>query len=569
MAANESIQTPGNLPFSAEVVNLREEPLHFHKEIELLLVLRGSVRCKVYHLDYALEAGDMLIADVNDLHRVHGGSGDVLLLRLHVDTDRFEEIYPGIASTYFVCEDPEAPDSPDPAFRESRALLRQQLARLTMDFLGAADGPARLTDHVNGIIATLMGHFRGFYIENYQYRASRPTVSETDLGRMARMTRYLLDHYEERIALEELAASEHLNPYYASHLVKKTLGLTFQQFLNAIRLEFAEKKLAFTRDSLTRIAGECGFSSPDYFNRCFFDWHGITPAQYRKALPRESILAGASFGREEVLELAAGFLDPSSALRRLALAPSLGEAAAGFPFAPWITLASQEELLALGYLRDEVLALAPAGFLVAERLLTPAAFGFLRTLGLAVESAGKTPPAPDGPPVRNTAQALSRLAGDRWGSREAPLSLLGTGNGLFLGEGLATPLYTACRLLAGQSPDGGHPSGRILACPSGDSLTLLLFNPDPGDILTFPMETKNLPEQFILVRTEIPEENNCYTLLAGLGSPARLPFGILRQMDQAHRGVPRFSLVSRRETPVLDTIVYPYHVAVLEFTPLG
>ena len=103
-------------------------------------------------------------------------------------------------------------------------------------------------------------------------------MNEEDLRQLCRITRYILLNYRDKITLNDIAEMEHLSSYYLSHLIKENLGFNFQSFLNAIRLEFAEKELVFTGKTLLQISQDCGFSSPNYFNKCFSAWYGKTPA---------------------------------------------------------------------------------------------------------------------------------------------------------------------------------------------------------------------------------------------------------------------------------------------------
>lgn len=54
------------------------------------------------------------------------------------------------------------------------------------------------------------------------------------------------------------------------------------------RLKQAEKKLTFTDRTVTEIALEVGFNSPDYFTRQFVKYYGVSPTQYRKSLKLKS-----------------------------------------------------------------------------------------------------------------------------------------------------------------------------------------------------------------------------------------------------------------------------------------
>lgn len=592
MILHESIKYKQNLPFSANYINIREEPAHCHREIEILLLLRGFTHYKIYHMDYGLQPGDMIIADVEDLHRIHDSSEDVLMLQLHLDTKKFEEIYPNISSTYFVCEDPGTRHSDDGILRNKQLLLKHQLAKLMMDCIGSPNDFVLHTDNINDVIATLIRHFRGFYMEDNQYRVGRDNVSDMDQDRMSRITNYLLRHYDKKVSLEEVSATEHLNPYYVSHLIKKTLGIPFQNFINGIRLEFAEKNLLFTNQTLTQVAENCGFSSLNYFNKCFYDWYGATPSQYRKNIPQTDRQVGLPFTSAEALDLTGSFLTPVVAIKRLTLTPALnpspteeGSFKSLTGFRPKILVRTQEDLVGLGFLRDRILAINPVAFIVNQRLLTPMAYGVLQTFGIPVEPTDTFNQSDIGPVVQNTAMALAQITGQSMEpssssvdsmadsvSQSLPLGfipLFGGRNALFLQEGLATPHYTGYQLLSGLDGDNLMASPQALLSRSGNELTVILYNPDPRAILNVRLETKNLPEQFVLMKKQIPEENNCYTILEALGHPAYLPGEVIREIDQSHLGLPHFLMVERSVSPVLDFMIYPQHVTLLVFSTLA
>jgi AraC-like DNA-binding protein len=580
MIPNETIDYMHNLPFSANFINVREEPAHCHREIEILLLLRGFSHYKIYHMDYALQPGDMIISDVEDLHRIHDSSSDVLMLQLHIDTKKFEEIYPNICSTYFVCEDPGVLHGNDPTLKGKQLLLKHQLAKLALDSTGNPNDFVRQIDNINDVIATLISHFRGFYMEDYQYRVGRDHVSDVDLDRMSRITSYLLMHYDRKVTLEDVSATEHLNSYYVSHLIKNTLGIPFQNFVNGIRLEFAEKSLLFSDLSLTHVAENCGFSSLNYFNKCFHAWYGITPSQYRKAIPKTDRVNGLPFTFEEALDLTGKYLTPVVSIKKLTMAPTLSSnqipslAEGGMPISretlrPRILIRTQEDLLGLGFLRDRILAITPAVFLVNQRLLTPMAYGVLHTYGVPVESVDASTELDSGLTVRNTAMALAHITGQ--GAHLVPfgpIPLFGGGNALFLQDGLATPLYTGYQILSGLRGDFLMVSSQVLLSQSGNESTVILYNPDPRAILNVHLQTKNLPVQFVLMKKQIPEENNCYSILEALGHPTFLPQEVVREIDQSHLGLPHFLMVERESSPLLDFMIYPQHVTLLVFSTL-
>lgn len=52
-------------------------------------------------------------------------------------------------------------------------------------------------------------------------------------------------------------------------------------FIRRVRIEIAAFRLASTRDHVTEIALDCGFGTPEGFNRAFKSTFGCTPCEFR------------------------------------------------------------------------------------------------------------------------------------------------------------------------------------------------------------------------------------------------------------------------------------------------
>lgn len=103
-----------------------------------------------------------------------------------------------------------------------------------------------------------------------------------DRDPVAQALRYLERHYQEPIALKEVADKVFLNPAYFSTLFKQKTGSTFIERLTEIRIEEAKKKLASSDSKITDIAEQTGFSNIRHFNRVFKNETGLTPKDYRE-----------------------------------------------------------------------------------------------------------------------------------------------------------------------------------------------------------------------------------------------------------------------------------------------
>jgi AraC-like DNA-binding protein len=66
------------------------------------------------------------------------------------------------------------------------------------------------------------------------------------------------------------------------HFIKDNLGMSFQQYLNKVRIKNAEHMIAGTDKSNLDICIACGFSDDRYLRKAFVAEYGCTPAQYKK-----------------------------------------------------------------------------------------------------------------------------------------------------------------------------------------------------------------------------------------------------------------------------------------------
>lgn len=96
---------------------------------------------------------------------------------------------------------------------------------------------------------------------------------------------YIEKHYAEDITLEQIAALFNLNKSYFCRLFKRTIGASFIQFLNYLRISKAEE-LLHTEKSLAEIADQVGFASVSYFSRTFKKIKSMPPQQYKHILLR-------------------------------------------------------------------------------------------------------------------------------------------------------------------------------------------------------------------------------------------------------------------------------------------
>jgi AraC-like DNA-binding protein len=88
---------------------------------------------------------------------------------------------------------------------------------------------------------------------------------------------YCLKHLD----FYKMAKVMQMNPHYFHRIFSKTIGITPQNFINALRLRKA-KELLENCSSLSQVALESGFYDQAYFTKQFKKHYGITPTKYKK-----------------------------------------------------------------------------------------------------------------------------------------------------------------------------------------------------------------------------------------------------------------------------------------------
>ena len=91
---------------------------------------------------------------------------------------------------------------------------------------------------------------------------------------------YIINHYEEPITVEGLAAYASVSHSSLYRRFVKRFQISPKRFLLEYRIERACALLADTGCSVQEVSTSVGFEDPFYFSRAFKDVKGISPRQY-------------------------------------------------------------------------------------------------------------------------------------------------------------------------------------------------------------------------------------------------------------------------------------------------
>jgi len=93
---------------------------------------------------------------------------------------------------------------------------------------------------------------------------------------------YLYSHFSEPITVGSAAAYVGYTPNYFNTCFRQQMGMPFGEYLKQMRLNYAENLLRSSQMPITEVAYESGFGSLSYFSRCFREFRGVSPQDYRK-----------------------------------------------------------------------------------------------------------------------------------------------------------------------------------------------------------------------------------------------------------------------------------------------
>lgn len=258
--------------------------LHWHDELEFLLVTEGRAAFRVDASDYELNAGEAIFVNSGLLH-----SGTV------VGDERCSFVAVVFHPSLF------GNGSIDYLFDQYIVPIIQETLRLPVHLRRQSEPENELLDTLHRIakanrdmrLASEM-EIKGllFYCLSRMLALSEPTTSirrEQDgyrIDRLKAVIAYIEQHYAEPITLRQLAGIACMSESYFCRFFKKITTKSPVEYMNGYRVQQAAARLRQTDDKMMKIALDVGFNSLSYFNVVFRQRYGCTPSEYRKRLIR-------------------------------------------------------------------------------------------------------------------------------------------------------------------------------------------------------------------------------------------------------------------------------------------
>lgn len=104
-----------------------------------------------------------------------------------------------------------------------------------------------------------------------------------------RMMDYAEVNFDKNLTLKSMSMLYFMEEKYLGRLFKKQIGVSFNEYVNALRIKRAVRLLKQTKDKVIDIAHQCGYNNVTYFNRVFEKYYHMAPRAFRKENARKDL----------------------------------------------------------------------------------------------------------------------------------------------------------------------------------------------------------------------------------------------------------------------------------------
>ena len=269
-------------PYNTYLCSIRLDfssvPVHWHEEMEFIVVKKGRGLVTLDRESRLLEAGQALIVLPGQLHGIRQYQQERMeyeniIFRLEmllpkegdVCGPKFLEPYRDGKLLY-------------PAWIDGSALYHEEMLECIrkMDEL-SEQRPRSYPLAVKGWL------FQFFFL---MFSRVEPTLAEEgrekSLDKMKRILRRIEVDYGKPLSIKEMAEFSGFSESHFMKFFKNHMGVPFVSYLNDYRLTLAARALAEGQEDVLTVAMDVGFSNVSYFNRLFKKKFRMTPLEYRK-----------------------------------------------------------------------------------------------------------------------------------------------------------------------------------------------------------------------------------------------------------------------------------------------
>lgn len=226
--------------------------LHYHRNLEIYGVVRGSVVVTIGDMSMTLTDGQMAVIEGLQSH-CYEMEEETEVMVLHIGTRylrNFVSLYPNKRLPQWLLD------------VEYNKGLHEDIEKIAKRKQGTIPEMKRI-----GMACQLLSDI----IEHYGM-VDENEVSGSDHDLIGDVIQYIYDHYDESITLETLSKVFFISPKALSKKLRKRLNVDLRVFVNDIRVQKAVQMIDDSKNrdkTMNEIASMCGFKNMGTFYRSY------------------------------------------------------------------------------------------------------------------------------------------------------------------------------------------------------------------------------------------------------------------------------------------------------------
>lgn len=258
-------------------------PTHWHDELEIVIITKGTVHARIAGKSVILTAGEGYFANSGILHseslETKVGHQHALVFSPRIISQAEDLIWQ--SAVVPVLGNPRIPFIRfSPSVPWQKELL--QSSEKAWD-VGAYDKPGYPIQvrYCLSLAFSLIAANADLIENELRYTSKY----QRDELRVKKALLYIEKHYDEDLSIHDIARSAGISVSTCLRLFNTVLGSTPVQYLIRYRLQKAAEELKRSdsdRKTIVEIAYSCGFTDASYFDRCFKKEYRMTPSKYQQ-----------------------------------------------------------------------------------------------------------------------------------------------------------------------------------------------------------------------------------------------------------------------------------------------
>ena len=259
-----------------EICKAPQEEVRSDQNVVLIYCLDGQLSVNTQERTSVLGPEDVLIVNANRNRRILSSDAEVLYAVFTISYRLLGDVLNSLDIMYWC----DSSGGGDARYDELRRVLNQMLSHYIRTSGNIAN--FRYIMMCYQLMDIISLHF-------LVQKREDAVLSDEDQyeDRIRQINTYIHSNYAQPISMKDLSEQLYLSNGYLSRFFRKNYGMSFADYLTKVRLYHAADDLLYTKQPITRIAYDNGFTNEAVFNKAFKAAYQMTPSAFRRNAVRE------------------------------------------------------------------------------------------------------------------------------------------------------------------------------------------------------------------------------------------------------------------------------------------